>query len=165
MLVPRANLTLRRVPDGMSDDAALFAGDVMGTGYHAVVSGGVRPGDTVVVLGLGPVGLCAAQAARASGAAQVIAVDSVRSASVAREFFGPAVHLTEEDPRASVKEATEAAARTSWWTPSPDVLDTACRMARKAELSRSSASTRSAARCTWASCGSRRSRSAPGTRT
>src|SRR5690348_10820026 len=32
-LVPRANLTLRRVPEGLSDGAALFAGDVMGTGY------------------------------------------------------------------------------------------------------------------------------------
>src|SRR5918995_7154000 len=37
LLVPNAELTLRRVPDGMSDDVALFAGDVMGTGYHAVV--------------------------------------------------------------------------------------------------------------------------------
>src|SRR4051795_9711697 len=44
-LVPHANLTLRRVPDGLSDDVALFAGDVMGTGYHAVVNAGVRPGD------------------------------------------------------------------------------------------------------------------------
>ena len=39
VLVPHANLTLRRVPEGMSDDAALFAGDVMGTGYHAVGRG------------------------------------------------------------------------------------------------------------------------------
>jgi threonine dehydrogenase-like Zn-dependent dehydrogenase len=78
VLVPRANLVLRRVPEGMSDDAALFAGDVMGTAYHAVVEGGVRPGDAVAVLGLGPVGLCAVQVARASGAAAVIAV--VRSA-------------------------------------------------------------------------------------
>src|SRR5437016_6454409 len=52
VLVPRANLVLRRVPEGISDDAALFAGDVMGTAYHAVVDGGVRPGDTVAVLGL-----------------------------------------------------------------------------------------------------------------
>src|SRR2546428_6450213 len=43
-LVPRANLTLRRVPDGLSDTAALFAGDVMGTGYHAIASAGFRPG-------------------------------------------------------------------------------------------------------------------------
>jgi threonine dehydrogenase-like Zn-dependent dehydrogenase len=135
VLVPRANLTLRRVPDGMSDDAALFAGDVMGTGYHAVVSGGVRPGDTVVVLGLGPVGLCAAQAAHASGAAQVIAVDSVgERLSVAQEFGARAVHLTEEDPRAAVKEATDGrgADLVVDAVGHPDVLDTACRMARKA---------------------------------
>src|SRR5207302_5911972 len=35
-LVPRANMTLRRVPDGLDDGSALFAGDVMGTGYHAI---------------------------------------------------------------------------------------------------------------------------------
>src|SRR5947207_4653660 len=79
VLVPRANLTLRRVPDGMSDDAALFAGDVMGTGYHAVVEAGMRPGDSVAVLGLGPVGLCAVMAARAAGAGRVLAVDSVEA--------------------------------------------------------------------------------------
>ena len=59
VLVPHANLTLRRVPEGMSDDAALFAGDVMGTGYHAVAEAGVEPGDAVAVLGLGPGRACA----------------------------------------------------------------------------------------------------------
>ena len=77
VLVPHANLTLRRVPEGMSDDAALFAGDVMGTGWHAVDQAGIRPGDTAAVLGLGPVGLCAVQAAKAAGAAKVIAIDTV----------------------------------------------------------------------------------------
>src|ERR687891_2024892 len=77
VLVPHANLTLRRVPEGMSDDAALFAGDVMGTGYHAIADAGLEPGDVAAVLGLGPVGLCAVQAARAAGAARGIAVDSV----------------------------------------------------------------------------------------
>ena len=71
LLVPNANLTLRKVPEGISDDVALFAGDVMGTGYHAIAR--VRPratGEAVAVLGLGPVGLCAVQAARAAGAAR-----------------------------------------------------------------------------------------------
>src|ERR687884_1569473 len=72
-LVPRANLTLRRVPDGLDDAAALFAGDVMGTGYHSVVEAGFQPGDTCAVIGLGPVGLCAAMAAHAAGASKVIA--------------------------------------------------------------------------------------------
>src|SRR3954453_14371994 len=77
VVVPRAKLPLRKVPEGMSSDVALFAGDVMGTGYHAVSASGMRPGDVVAVLGLGPVGLCAAQARRASGAAHVVAVDTV----------------------------------------------------------------------------------------
>src|SRR3954465_10779747 len=42
-LVPHANLTLRRVPDGIGDDVALFAGDVLGTGYHDAQP--VSPGD------------------------------------------------------------------------------------------------------------------------
>jgi 2-desacetyl-2-hydroxyethyl bacteriochlorophyllide A dehydrogenase len=108
VLVPHANLTLRRVPEGMSDDAALFAGDVMGTGWHAVDQAGIRPGDSAAVLGLGPVGLCAVQAARAAGAAKVIAIDTVEERlAIAREFGAEAVHLTEDDPRAAVKRATE----------------------------------------------------------
>jgi 2-desacetyl-2-hydroxyethyl bacteriochlorophyllide A dehydrogenase len=107
-LVPRANLTLRRVPDALSDDVALFAGDVMGTGYHAVANAGVALGDTVAVLGLGPVGLCAVQAARAAGAARIVAVDTVpERLAMARRLGATPVHLTEEDPRAAVKELTE----------------------------------------------------------
>src|SRR5215207_11026197 len=135
VLVPRANLTLRRVPDGMSDDAALFAGDVMGTGYHAVVAAGLRPGDTAAVLGLGPVGLCAVQAARACGAANVVGVDTVADRlEVARGFGAEAVHLTEEDPRAAVKAASEGrgADVVVDAVGHPDALDMACRMARKA---------------------------------
>ncbi|HEX4804846.1 MAG TPA: alcohol dehydrogenase catalytic domain-containing protein [Conexibacter sp.] len=107
LLVPRANLTLRRVPEGMSDDVALFAGDVMGTGYHAVAHAGVRAGDTVAVLGLGPVGLCAVQAARASGAAHVFAIDTVADRLAMAERFGAtALHLTDDDPKGAVRAAT-----------------------------------------------------------
>jgi 2-desacetyl-2-hydroxyethyl bacteriochlorophyllide A dehydrogenase len=106
-LVPCADLVLRRVPEGMSDEMALFAGDVAGTGYHAVVDSGFHPGDTVAVLGLGPVGLCAVQAARACGAAHVVAVDSVPERLAMAESFGAhAVHLEEGDPRAVVRELT-----------------------------------------------------------
>jgi alcohol dehydrogenase len=107
-LVPNADLVLRRVPEGMSDDVALFAGDVMGTGYHSVVDSGLRPGDAAAVLGLGPVGLCAVQAARAVGAARVIAVDSVADRLRMAESFGAlSVHLSEGDPRAVVREVTD----------------------------------------------------------
>ena len=107
LLVPRANLSLRRVPEGMSADVALFAGDVMGTGYHAVAHAGIRSGDTVAVLGLGPVGLCAVQAARASGAAQVFAIDTVAPRLALAESFGATpIHLTEDEPKRVVRAAT-----------------------------------------------------------
>jgi 2-desacetyl-2-hydroxyethyl bacteriochlorophyllide A dehydrogenase len=107
LLVPRANLTLRRVPEGMSNEAALFAGDVMGTGYHAVAHAGMRAGDTVAVLGLGPVGLCAVQAAGAGGAQRVFAVDAVEPRlEMAASFGAIPVHLREEDPKKVVRAAT-----------------------------------------------------------
>ncbi|HEY5045985.1 MAG TPA: alcohol dehydrogenase catalytic domain-containing protein [Solirubrobacteraceae bacterium] len=107
-LVPNADLVLRKVPAGMSDETALFAGDVMGTGYHAVAESGLRAGDVAAVLGLGPVGLCAVQAAKAAGAAHVIAVDSVPERLAMAESFGAqAVHLSEGDPRGAARAATE----------------------------------------------------------
>jgi 2-desacetyl-2-hydroxyethyl bacteriochlorophyllide A dehydrogenase len=135
VLVPHANLTLRRVPEGMSDDAALFAGDVMGTGWHAVDQAGVRPGDAVAVLGLGPVGLCAVQAAKAAGAATIVGIDSVEDRLEAAEAFGARpVHLTEDDPRAAVKDATDGRGADAAVDAvgHPDALDLACRLTRKA---------------------------------
>ena len=107
-LIPNADLVLRKVPEGMSSEVALFAGDVMGTGFHAVEASGMRPGDTVAVLGLGPVGLCAVQVARASGAARVLAIDTVpERLELAGKLGAEAVHLTEQDPKAAVAAATE----------------------------------------------------------
>jgi len=108
LLVPRANLTLRRVPEGMSADVALFAGDVMGTGYHAIAHAEMKAGDTVAVLGLGPVGLCAVQAALASGAVEVFAIDTVAERLAMAERFGATpLHLTEQEPKKTVRAATD----------------------------------------------------------
>ena len=134
-LVPRANMTLRQVPDGIPDEVALFAGDVMGTGYHAVAASEIRPGDSIAILGLGPVGLCAVQVARAAGAAPVIAIDSVPARlEMASRFGAHPVHLTEQSPRDEVKRLTggrgvDAAIDA---VGHPDALDLAIRLARKA---------------------------------
>jgi 2-desacetyl-2-hydroxyethyl bacteriochlorophyllide A dehydrogenase len=135
VLVPNADLTLRRVPEGLSDDVALFAGDVMGTGYHAVDATGVSGGEAVAVLGLGPVGLCAVQAARAAGAETVIAIDTVEDRlALAGDFGATPVHLTEGDPRAAVKDATEGRGVDAAIDAvgHPDALGLACRLTRKA---------------------------------
>lgn len=106
-VVPHADLTLRRVPDGLPDEVALFAGDVMGTGYHAVHEARLAPGDSVAVLGMGPVGLSAVQVARAAGAEPVLAIDTVgERLELAGRFGAVPVHLTEEQPREVAKRLT-----------------------------------------------------------
>lgn len=107
LLVPCANLVLRHAPEGMSDEVALFAGDVLGTGYHAIAHAGLRAGDTAAVLGLGPVGLCAVQAARAAGATHVYAIDTVPDRlEMAKRFGALPLHLTEDDPKRAIRAET-----------------------------------------------------------
>ena len=106
-LVPHANLALRAVPESVSDEVALFAGDVMGTGYHGVLESGLRAGETAAVLGLGPVGLCAVQVAKLQGA-RVIAIDSVdQRLALAQSFGAIPLHLEEQDVKAEVRRLTE----------------------------------------------------------
>src|ERR671922_2753307 len=135
VLVPHANLALRKVPEQLSDDVALFAGDVMGTAFHAIDSRPLAEGETAAILGLGPVGLCAVQAAKAAGASEVIAVDTVEDRLRMAESFGAApVHLTEQDPRGEVKRLTEGRGvdLAVDAVGHPDALDLALRLARKA---------------------------------
>ncbi|HWF54272.1 MAG TPA: alcohol dehydrogenase catalytic domain-containing protein [Solirubrobacteraceae bacterium] len=134
-VVPMANMTLRKVPDSVSNDVALFAGDVAGTGYHSVVEAGVQPGDSVAVLGLGPVGLLAAQAALAAGAAPVFAIDGVQARlDVAQALGATPVHLTEQSPREVIRAATEKRGvdATIDAVGHPDALDLAIRLTRNA---------------------------------
>jgi 2-desacetyl-2-hydroxyethyl bacteriochlorophyllide A dehydrogenase len=135
LLVPGADITLRKVPEGLTDDVALFAGDVMGTGYHSVDALGLEPGSSAAVLGLGPVGLCAVQAAKAGGADRVIAIDTVEERLKMAESFGAIpLHLTEDDVRARVKVETEGRGVDGAVDAvgHPDALDMACRLTRKA---------------------------------
>ncbi len=135
VLVPHANLALRRVPDGLSDDVALFAGDVMGTAFHAIDSRPLAEGETAAILGLGPVGLCAVQAARAAGASAVVAIDTVEDRLRMAESFGAVpIHLTEQDPRSEVKRLTEGRGvdLSVDAVGHPEALDLALRLARKA---------------------------------
>ena len=56
--VPYADQGLTVIPDRVSDRQALFAGDVLATGYWAVRISEIRQGDTVLILGAGPTGIC-----------------------------------------------------------------------------------------------------------
>ena len=81
----------------------------MGTGFHAVDASGMRPGDVVAVLGLGPVGPVRG-AGRRGPAAPRTCSRSTPSPSGSRSpsrYGAEAVHLGEQDARAIVRAATE----------------------------------------------------------
>src|SRR5688572_27493262 len=75
--VPQAQFGPIKVPDGHPDERYLFLSDVLTTSWQAAVYADVRPGDTVLVTGLGPIGQMSARIARHLGAERVIAVDEV----------------------------------------------------------------------------------------
>jgi threonine dehydrogenase-like Zn-dependent dehydrogenase len=75
--VPAADFQFLRIPDGIDDEAALLLTDNLATGWAGAQRADIPPGGTVVVLGLGAVGLCAVRSALAQGAARVLAVDPV----------------------------------------------------------------------------------------
>jgi len=74
--IPFADTSLYPLPDGVPDDAAVLLSDIFPTGFEMGVQyGRVKPGDTVAVVGAGPVGLAVIATAALYGAAQVVAID------------------------------------------------------------------------------------------
>ncbi len=56
--VPHADQGLNRIPDSVTDEQALFVGDILATGYWAARISEIKPDDTVLIIGAGPTGLC-----------------------------------------------------------------------------------------------------------
>jgi threonine dehydrogenase-like Zn-dependent dehydrogenase len=75
--VPHADFMAKKVPEGPSDDRFLFLSDVLPTAWQAVKYASVPVNDTVVVLGLGPIGEMATRIAQHLGAKRVVGVDLV----------------------------------------------------------------------------------------
>lgn len=73
--IPFADTNVFKIPEGLSDEQVLFLTDILPTGYMGADLADVSPGDTVVVIGCGPVGVFAQLSALIRGAATVIAVD------------------------------------------------------------------------------------------
>jgi alcohol dehydrogenase len=74
--IPFADTSLYRVPDGADEDALLMLSDILPTGYECgVLSGAVKPGDTVAIVGAGPVGLAALITAQLYSPAELIVID------------------------------------------------------------------------------------------
>lgn len=114
VLVPNADINLHVLSgphEALTNEQALFAGDILTTGAYAARVADVAPGDVVAVIGAGPVGLFCALASKAAGADRVLILD-VESDRIAfaRDVMGlEALDVSEMDPQAAVNGATEGA--------------------------------------------------------
>ena len=108
--VPFADMSVYKVPDALTDEQVLFLADILPTALEVgVLNGGVQPGDTVAIVGAGPIGLATILTARLYTPARIIAID-IADARLARAFeFGADVVINNgaEDARERVMELTD----------------------------------------------------------
>jgi alcohol dehydrogenase len=107
--IPFADRSVYKLPASVSDEAALMLADILPTSYEVgVLNGGVRPGDTVVIVGAGPVGLGAVQTARLFSPSTILVVDPVESRRAAALSFGADRAMSpDDDVLRAVRELTD----------------------------------------------------------
>jgi alcohol dehydrogenase len=92
--VPFADLSLHPLPQGVSDEAAVLLADILPTSYEVgVLNGGVRPGDTVVIVGAGPIGLAAVMTAKLYSPGCIIVIDPAEPRRDAAKRLGADIVL------------------------------------------------------------------------
>ena len=107
--VPFADTSVYKVPDELTDEQVLFLADILPTAYEVgVLNGGVQPGDTVAIVGAGPVGLAAIMTAKLYTPGRIIAIDLAESRLAKAIEFGADVTIDNgtEDAVARVMELT-----------------------------------------------------------
>ena len=74
--IPYADTSLYKIPEGSEEDALVMLSDILPTGYECgVLNGQVKPGDTVAIVGAGPIGLAALLTAQFYGPSEIIMID------------------------------------------------------------------------------------------
>ena len=108
--VPFADTSTYPAPAGISDDELLMLADILPTGFEVgTLNGQVGPGDVVVVVGAGPIGLASIMTARLYSPAHVVAIDMADSRLEAAKQFGAdtIVNNGVDDPARVVAELTD----------------------------------------------------------
>ena len=107
VVVPLADNSMETIPEGMTDEQAIFVGDILSTGFFGAERAEIKPGDTVAVVGAGPVGLMATMCAQLFGPARTFVIDMVESRlEVAQELGGIPINAKEVHPVAAIEKAT-----------------------------------------------------------
>jgi alcohol dehydrogenase len=109
--VPFADTSLYRLPASLSAESAVLLADILPTSYEVgILAGQVRPGDTLVIVGAGPIGLAAVMTARLFSPGRIIVIDPVASRLDAAKRLGADVVISNgvdgEDPTVLVGDIT-----------------------------------------------------------
>ena len=103
--VPFADTSTYPIPDGVSDEQILMLADILPTGYEVgVLNGAVEPGQTVAVVGAGPIGLAAILGAQLYSPARIIAIDLADQRLEAARKFGADTTLNGNRPEEPLLE-------------------------------------------------------------
>lgn len=107
-LIPDAEISAAKVPDGMTDEQAVLPTDIMSTGFAAIDRADAKFGDSVAIFAQGPVGLCATAGAAARGCGLIIAVDTIPERLEMSKRFGAnvVINASEKDPVAEIMALT-----------------------------------------------------------
>src|SRR4249919_2170822 len=107
--VPFADTSVYKVPDGLSDEQVLFLADILPTAYEVgVLNGRVEPGDTVAIVGAGPIGLATVMTALLHSPGRIVAIDLADARLEKAREFGADITINNgnEDVLAKVMEMT-----------------------------------------------------------
>lgn len=108
--IPFADQGLTRIPEGVTEEQALFNGDILATGYWAASIAELKPADTVAVIGAGPTGLCTLMSIKLYSPEKIILIDTNEQRLVLAKEKGLAdivINPTKEDPMEVVLNETE----------------------------------------------------------
>ena len=101
--VPHADQGLNRIPDTVSNEQALFVGDILATGYWAAKISEIAPDDTVLIIGAGPTGICTLLCARLKRPKRIIICEqSPERRRFVREHYPEVLTVAPEECREAV---------------------------------------------------------------
>ena len=102
--IPHADTSLYQIPPGMDEEALVMLSDILPTGFECgVLNGQVKPGDTVAIVGSGPIGLASLLTAQFYSPAEIIMIDLADSRLEVARRFGATATLNNQDGTAADK--------------------------------------------------------------
>lgn len=105
--IPFANVGLVKLPDEVDDDQAILLSDIVPTAYMAAENAQIKPGNTVAVFGLGPVGQFCVACAKLFDVGRILAIDTIPSRlEMARAQGAEVIDFNAQDPIKGIKELT-----------------------------------------------------------